>query len=434
MMNNMEHTVFRNKYLISLLFLFSPMVINIGGEVSPTLLFIAVTSPFWIKKINIETDSILRAFVILFITIIIVQIVWFPFAKTDDLTQIKGLLITVSGLMHFLFYYFVFRRNLSLIKWAVLGTFISDFIFVNVLADIAGDEYGMWKFHTYPHIVTGCVLFYLWFCGKKRVLKISPLILILIGLLGLFTGARSAGLVPLMAGLFTFVVKIREKVITPKQIVKYASVSVFSLYIAYALVYVPNVLNGNIEGGNTLQLKRTENPYNPINLLMVGRTDAIIPFIAFFDKPLTGWGYMTSDPNKKYHRMLTKMSNFNERNRLMDMRSSSNIPGHSIIGFYACSYGIIVFIALLLILYKTWKFVILSVSIRDKYLLYRIFGLLSVTWNFFFSPMAHFKWMETSTIAIIVVLSINAISENYKNILVYDESKNSCVNSDFRKS
>ena len=411
----MHDTIFRNKYLIFLLFLFSPMVINIGGEVSPTLLFIAVTSPFWIKNINIKNDSILRKYSCLFTIIILVQIVWFPFAKTDDYTQIKGLLITVSGLMHFFYYYFVFRHNTSLIKWAVLGTFISDFIFVNVLADISGDEYGLWKFHTYPHIVTASILFYLWFCDNKWILKISPLVLVLIGLLGLFTGARSAGLVPLTAGLFAFVILTREKIIRPKQIVKYASVSVFVLYIAYALVYVPNVLNGKIEGGNTLQLKKTENPYNPINLLMIGRTDAIIPFVAFFDKPLSGWGYMTKDPNKKYHQMLKQMANHNERNRIMYLRSAQEIPGHSVIGYYSCSYGIIVFISLFLMLYNTWKYILLSVVIRDKYLLYRIYGLISVTWHFLFSPIAHFKWMETSTIAIIVVLSMNVITE-YKRI------------------
>ena len=112
----MEYTVFSNKYLIFILFLLSPMVISIGGEVSPTLLFIAVTSPFWIKNIDIKKDSILRNFIWLFTIILLVQIVWFPFAKTDDFTQIKGLLITISGLMHFLFYYFIFRRDVSLIK------------------------------------------------------------------------------------------------------------------------------------------------------------------------------------------------------------------------------------------------------------------------------------------------------------------------------
>lgn len=430
----MQDTLFSNKYLIFLLFLFSPMIINIGGEVSPSFLFIAFTSPFWIRFINIKNDLILRKYSFLFILILTVQIVWFPFAKTDDLTQIKGVLITLSGLMHFLFYYSVFHINPLLIKWAILGAFIASFIFIDVMAITAGDEYGMWKFHTYPHIVTGCVLFNLWFCHKKWIHKISPIVFVLIGLLGLFTGSRSAGLVPLMAGLFTFAVVTKKKVISFKEIVKYASVSVVALYLAYALIYVPNVLNGKIEGGNTLQLRRTENPYNPINLLMVGRTDAIIPFIAFFDNPLTGWGYMTNDPNKKYHRMLTKMSNHNERNRIMDMRSSPNIPGHSIIGYYACSYGILVFIALLLMLYKTWRYVILSISIRDKYLLYRIYGLISVTWHFLFSPMAHFKWLETSTMAIVVVLSIYAITENKKNKLAYNESKNFSINSNFRKS
>lgn len=428
----MQDSILSNRILIFLLFLFSPMIINIGGEVSPSFLFIAFTSPYWIRFVDLKNDTILRKYSLLFIVILLIQLVWFPFSKTDDFTQIKGLLITLSGLMHFLFYYLVFKRKPILIKWAVLGTFISSFIFIDVLAITAGGEYGLWKFHTYPHIITGCVLFYLWFCDNKWILKLSPLLFVMIGMLGLFTGSRSAGLVPLMAGLFTLVIITNKNIISPKQIATYASVSVVTLYIAYALVYVPNVLNGKIEGGNTLQLKRTENPYNPINLLMVGRTDAIIPFVAFFDKPLTGWGYMTNDPNKKYHKMLTKMANNNERNRIMDLRSSKYIPGHSIIGYYACSYGVIVFIALLLILYKTWKYVILSISVRDKYILYRIYGLISVTWHFFFSPMAHFKWSETSTIAIIVVLSMNAITENKKKKMINYESKNFGINSNIR--
>ena len=408
----MQSRILSNKYLIFVLFLFSPMIINIGGEVSPSFLFIAITSPYWIRNINLKNDTILKKYCLLFALILCVQLMWFPFAKTDDFTQIKGVLITLSGLMHFLFYYHIFYRNPSLIKWAILGTFISGFIFIDVLALTAGDEYGLWKFHTYPHIVTGCSLLYVWFCQNIWMQKFSPLLFILIGILGLFTGSRSAGLVPLIAGLFTFVIILRKHPINPKQIVKYACVSGFTLYIAYVLVYVPNVLNGKIESGNTLQLKKTENPYNPINLLMVGRNDAIIPFIAFFDKPLTGWGYMTKDPNRKYHRMLSKIANQNERNRTMYLRSSQEIPGHSVIGYYACSYGIIVFIALFLMLYKTWKYVILSITIRDKYLLYRLYGLISITWHFLFSPMAHFKWMETSSIAIIVVLSMNVIYEH----------------------
>ena len=387
------------------------MVISIGGEVSPSLLFIAFTSPLWIRYIDINNDSILRKFIWLFTIIILVQIVWMPFAKTDGFTQIKGLLVTISGLMHFLFYYFVFSRDKTLIKWAFLGSFISGFIFVSSLAVRAGDEYGLWKFHTYPHIVQGCVLTYLWFNSKKRTLYLFSLLLVLVGFLGLFTGSRSAGLIPLISGLFSLIIISRKNIISPKQIIKYITISLVVLYAAYALIYVPNVLNGKIEGGNTLQLKRVENPYNPLNLLMIGRTDAVIPFIAFMDKPLTGWGYMTDDPNKKYYKMLRKISKRDDRNRTMYMRSLKFIPGHSVLGYYACSYGIFVFIALSLMLFKSWKYVLWSVVVCDEYLLYRLYGVVSLTWHFIFSPMPHFKWLESSTMAIVVVMSFAAIKE-----------------------
>lgn len=410
----MQDTFFRNKYLIFLLFLLSPMVISIGGEVSPTLLFIAATSPIWIMNIDIKNSSIQRYYVKLFLVIIIVQIIWFPFAKTEDFIQFKGLLITISGLMHFLFFYFVFRYNLSLIKWAILGTFLANFIFVNALAERAGNEYGLWKFHIFPHIVSGCLLIYIWFADKKLIVKLAPILLSLVGVLGIVTGARSAGMAPFIAGMFTLVIQFNKHKIFVKQIVRYIMVVIAVLYGVYAFLYVPNVLNGNIQGGNTMQLKVANNPYNPIHLLMVGRSDAVIPFMAFFDKPLTGWGYMTKDPNRKYQQIQKKIANREERNIIKDLKEK-NIPAHSVWGYYSCSYGIIVFVALSLMLFKTWKYVLISLICRDEYLLYRLWGIISVTWNFLFSPMSHFKWSLPSTIAIVLVLSTTAITKYVKD-------------------
>ena len=430
MLYNMQYTFLRNKYLIFLLFLLSPMVINLGGEVSPTLLFIAATSPFWVQNIDIKNDCVLRNYVILFLVIIFVQVIWFPFAETDDLTQIKGLLVTISGLMHFLFYYLIFRSDKSILKWALLGTFISNFIFINALAERAGNEYGLWKFHTYPHIVYGSVLIYIWFNAKKQMVKLAPFLFVLVGVLGIATGARSSGLVPFIAGLFTIVILLNRHKIYMKQIVKYIIVVVAALYSAYAFLYVPNVLNGNIQGGNTLQLKIADNPYNPIHLLMVGRSDAMIPFMAFFDKPLTGWGYMTKDPNRKYQQIQKQIANREERNVIKNY-NEKNIPAHSVWGYYSCSYGIIVFVALFLMLFKTWKYVLMSLLCRDEYLLYRLWGIISVTWNFLFSPMSHFKWSIPSTIAIVVALSIVTIQDYVKFNTINDTGKSLSYNSNY---
>ena len=255
----------------------------------------------------------------------------------------------------------------------------------------------------------------------------------MVGALGILTGARSSGIVPFAAGLFAFMILSHKRSISIRKILKNIVITSVTFYSLYAFFYVPNVLNGNIQGGNSLQLKATENPYNPINLLMVGRSDAIIPFLAFFDKPLTGWGYMTKDPNKKYYRMELKISNRKERNLKSDYREQT-IPAHSAWGYYSCSYGIVVFIAMFLMLLQLWKYVLLSLVNSDKYLLYRLWAVLSVTWNFLFSPMSHFKWSLPTTIAIILVLSTTAIKEYVNNNFLSNETKNFSNNPNFRKS
>jgi hypothetical protein len=122
---------------------------------------------------------------------------------------------------------------------------------------------------------------------------------------------------------------------------------------------------------------------------------------------------MTKDPNNKYHHLLFKIGNKEKNNRRKDYLEH-NIPAHSVWGYYSCSYGIIVFIVLSLLLFKTWKYVLLSFVSRDKYLLYRIWSIISITWNLLFSPTAHFKWSIPTTIAVVLVLSTTAIKEYVK--------------------
>lgn len=400
----MSISFFTNKYLILVLSFFTPMIINIGGEVSPSFLFILITLPFWIKYLDFRKDKILKFYKKFFFTILLVQILWLPFAQTDLFIQIKGILITLSGLLFFLYYYLVYIHNSEVIKWSVLGTFLSSFVFINVLAEIAGGEFGMWKFQIYPRIVSGTVLIYLWFSSAKWIQRFSPIILVSVGLLGLATGARSAGLPPLMGGVVTLFIQMNKN-IRLSSIKKNLLLGAVLLYSLYALVYVPKVLDGSITGGNSYQLKQIENPYNPLNLIMMGRTDSVIPFIAFTEKPITGWGYFTPDPNRKYRKLMNQLTSqdINPGGTIMSV-----IPGHSVWGYYSCSYGIIVFIAFFLFIKKLWSILYYSFLCNDKYLLYRIYCAIGVTWNLLFSPISHFKWLP-STVALIIALSIITI-------------------------
>ncbi len=396
---------FWNKYLVFLLSFFQPMIINIGGEVSPSFLFILFSSPFWIQELKFKHDRILQYFAILFGLLLAVQFVWIPFAHTTLFIQIKGIMVTVSGLTYFVYFYLVMRKNPKVVKWIVLGEFLASFVFMNVLVEREGSEFGFWKFQLMPRLVISVILVFLWFVKFYWIQKIAPFLLIGIGILGLATGARSTGLVALITGMLTLSLQQKEY-FQIKNVKTYLIISIVLLYIAYAFIYVPNVLNGTIQAGNTEQLKRTDNPYNPLNLLKLGRTDAIIPFVAFADKPITGWGYFTRDPNFKYRKLQIKeMSSIEEMASMhIEIGRHYNIPGHSVWGYYSCSYGIIAFVTIFLIIIRTWQYAYRSFNQQNCWLLYRNFLLVDFTWNVIFSPMAHFKTLPMS-IAIILVLS-----------------------------
>lgn len=413
-----NNSFFFNKYLILALAFFSNMIINMIGEISPTFLFIVLTFPFWYKYILL--DKLIKQFSKLFCFIAIIQICWIPFAHTDIVTQIKGLSITISGLLFFLFYYFIFINKPYLLKWHLLGLFISSFFFINVLAEIAGGDFGMWKFQIYPRIITLVILILVCFSSRKKIYNLSPFILIFVGGLGLATGARSSGLIPLLAGIILIFLQFKRNLSIMKM--KNSFIIIFLvMYFSYSVIYVPNVLNGNINSGNSDQLKQVENPYNPLNLLMMGRTDSVVPFIAFLDNPITGWGYLTPDPGLKYHILMSNLTD--------DVKSVSDkllyrkdlpIPGHSVIGYYSCSYGFIVLLILCIFIYKFTRIFFYSLIYKDNLLVFRVYIFISIIWNLFFSPISHFKTLP-SNIAILIALSLFSICKKKKEVF-YDRN------------
>lgn len=389
------------------------MMLDIGGEVSPSFLFVFATMPLWIKNLNWTRDKNLRFFVKVFLVIIIVQILWanlYSFTENDPFRQLKGIMITISGLALFMYYYFVIRENPSVISWYVLGTFIASFIFIDMIA-LRDEEFieegALWKFQIFPRIVTGVVCVYLFFRKNYFINRFAPIAFVLVGMLGLATGSRNFGLTPFIAGGMIFVLNW-AKTVNLSRIRQYALIGALLLYAGYAFLYVPGVMNGEITGGNTEQLKKADNPYNPFQLLALGRAESIVAFQAFLDKPLTGWGYYTPDPEWKYHYMLQQM---HKDTRVQRTFISKKIPQHSVWGAYACNYGIIVFLAWGLVIYKLFRTFMWSLTCRDDGVLYRTLLTVTTLWDFLFNPMPTFKLTMGINMAILLVLSLQALRE-----------------------
>lgn len=406
-----------NKYTILLLSIFSHMVLDIGGEVSPSFLVLLFLSPHWIQNIKWKRDRIARIIIKIFLAIIVIQIIWaILYSETIFFEQLKGIMVTASGLMYFMFYYVAIRKNDSAINWFVLGTFIASFFFFDMgaLRKVESvylmEEGYLWKFQIFPRIVSAVVCIYMFFRKYYIINRFAPIAFVIVGMVGLSTGSRNYGLTPLLAGGIIFILN-RTNTVDIRKIRNYFILGFIVLYLGYAFFYVPRVLNGDISGGNTEQLKKADNPYNPFQLLAIGRAEAIIPFQAFLDKPIFGWGFHTKDPDYKYHRILWDMHKETKAFTTVNF-SSTNIPGHSIWGYYSCSYGIIVFILWGIIIYKITRLFFFSLICKDNGILFRTYLMAVIFWDLFFNPLGAFKLTTGTYMAFLVALSIKAIQNN----------------------
>lgn len=396
----------------------SRFVIHLVGEFSPTFLFATITLPWYVNGLKMSQDKMLKKTVLVFCALMLLGVVWTPFSDTDLVGNIKSIMIPFNGLIVFLFFYYAYTKNPSGIKWAVLGTFISQFFIRGQMLDNSGIEagtYNYWKFLVFPRIVTGVVCLYLF--AKWRLLRDNiSWIMIFVGLLGLATGARSTGLVALIPGLLALF--IQRPSFKARNLKKYAIIGFIGFYAVYALFYVPRVLDGTIKEGNSEQLLKTDNPYNPFNLIMIGRADSVVPFMAFFDKPIFGWGTSAKDtPDFHYIRMTLALQDAdNQSDDFGFYGDLGTIPGHSIWGTYSCWYGLFGFFTILMLVVIMLK--ASSKCIKDGcdvplYVLFTVFGFV---WTILFSPIANLKTM-TGSIAIILALAFLAEERNkIKNI------------------
>lgn len=404
-----KKTWLSNELVVFLLAFFSRYVIRIVGEFSVLFVFSAITLLWWYRRLDFKRDKDLRFFTRFFYALVAMNILWMPISHGTMLELVKSMMIPVNGVFVFLYFYYAFRANPNSIKYFMLGTFLSMFVFAGQLIenfDIEEGSYNYWKFLGYPRIVAGVVAFYMllpWRWLRKNI----AWVFIAVGMLGFATGARSSGMVPFLAGVVTIVVQ--RKGASVKRMKWYLVCGLLLIYAAYALLYVPNVMNGNISEGNSEQLLHTVNPYNPLALLMMGRSDAIVPFIAFLDKPLLGWGTNAMDPGYKYTMLAMMLSDGENIEGMLEV-TMGKIPGHSQWGVYACYYGIAGFVAFLLMMVRTWKLIYRSLKAKNENMLLILYLGISFTWNILFSPGA--LKSETAHLACMLALIANSAFQN----------------------
>lgn len=235
--------------------------------------------------------------------------------------------------------------------------------------------------------------------GRRNLLHAALVFaLASIGYLGL--DSRSIGLVFFLAAMILVAVKTGFRPSAGQIIVMVFLIAAIG-YGGY-VSYVSYTLAFNPDGHNGQQLQQIESPYNPLLLLLQGRSEWLVMPIAFFERPLFGWGSWAEDPSGRF----TSLRNLSVNSFGNSVwRDSTYIPVHSLLGSAFVWSGTLGLLSMVLLLRSIWAMSKRLMSVKSDLLPAVIFYLVLVLWHFFFSPPQHVRLSFPVALAVLIVVT-----------------------------
>lgn len=366
---------------------------NLFGEISISeILMVGYFFLFYFRD-PMRKEIEMKNLEICYFSLILVQVIMEFLAGNSLTNAMKGIAITFVSLCHFYFLLKVLYIRSYLVIWALIGIFVHKIIFSpfrgdSIIAALIGNDVVYLKFVLAPFIIDVALIIAL-----QLEKKAGALLFMFLGAYLIVCGARSSGMLCALTGLITLVMSYGIN-INLRTLIKPVIVILLLGYGGYC-VYVNRVLAGGITAGNNEQIHRIENPYNPMYLLMTGRSETFVGWIAFTDNPIIGWGAWKKDSElgNKYHKLRSTLGGdkierkeFNE-----DIAKQDTIPCHSVIISYACNNGVFALVLVCTILFSCLKYGIKAIGRNDEHDLLLVYLIVFLCWNMVFSPQSHFR-------------------------------------------
>jgi hypothetical protein len=368
---------------------------NLVGAISLSEIFLfayIIIFLFSNKKVFSE-NPLLRQISFLYLGLFLSQLVSEVLIANTFSNSLKGLSVTLVSYIHFIFLLNFFIKDRVYVLYALLGKTLSLIIFgsnVEVSGTVgdalSGEGASFLKFYLAPIAINALLIASAIVGNNLR--KIYPIIVVFIGLFLVVLGARSAGVTFSLTGLMAYFISRGKKF----DLSSLRKIVVFTIFIGYGLyvVYVNQVVNGNITSGNSQQLLQVENPYNPIYLFMKGRSETFVGWIAFTDKFWLGHGAWAQDVTGKYQTLLLLLHDSEDKIDT-SVFADGIIPSHSVLIGSGMQNGIMAFLFMILILYFFIKTGANAIDKKDPYLIIIVSFIFSLIWVGLFSAPPSFK-------------------------------------------
>lgn len=410
-----------NQYVVLFLFeLGFGIEFNIIGQISLSELFLLAYVPvFVLPKVKWKEAVELRTLTIAYALLLFSQVFSECMVGNVLSNAMKGLAITAVSYLHFMFLFFLLTKQKNLVFVLIIFQIVSMLVFGTSIEEqsmediIEGEAAAYLKFYIAP-LLSLIFLFASLFFSKYRN---NALLFSLLGCFFILFGARSSGGIALVTGLITYMLMYREFVKNRKKLWLFFTI-ICVLSYGFYIYYVNQVLMGEIISGNNRQLFLCENPYNPLELLMAGRSEMWVGWQAFMDKFWFGHGAWPYDSTGKYLRMMYAM---HDELKNVPVNLHYLIPSHSVLVGSGMMNGVFAFLAMAYIVFFFVKRGILSfVRCERKYKLVLVYYVVFLLWTALFSPQSHFRLSMPIAFAIIFVIyaSIKARENKRKEMTV----------------
>lgn len=371
---------------------------NLIGEISISEFFLLFSSIYYIYRTKPFHNIVLRSTSYLILLLIFIQIITEYIIGNELNNTLRGIAINIVAFLHICFLYYYLNKDRRYVVWFALG-FLLRYLFIAPETDLEDLAYEniehdraflyFVKFRLVPMIEPFLVILSVYFYKRSYCFFVF-----VIGVALVILGSRSGGMIILISGLLTFFSYKR------KGVGKYFKIHVVMFLIAsYGIycAYANQVLKGKITSGNSGQLLKVENPYNPINLLMMGRTESFVGFVAFTDRPWTGWGAWAKDSDNYYRYLMMEYRNIDYK----ILNNDFIIPSHSVLIGSGMTNGIFAFSCMLLIFFTVIKRSYFLLKFSNDYYYIICFYLLYFIWHMLFSPPSAFRYIIPLPVAFI---------------------------------
>ena len=159
-----------------------------------------------------------------------------------------------------------------------------------------------------------------------------------------------------------------------------------------------------------------DNPYNPIELLIRGRSEFFVGLVAFSDAPLFGHGAWAVDNSRVYANMIVELHG---KDVIPFLEKEFWIPAHSVLvghGVWNGFFALLVSFCLFIFLVKRGIKTLANVDLKFQFIL--VSCITDLIWNYLFSPLGHFREGLPFAFAIIMALSVEARNKLLSNQVV----------------